>query len=389
MTMPFLFFLEEFMKIIVQNYVGKDYRMFSHTMAGITQPFIGSSQEVIAHELSPICVYNSDLPDDSTDLSKNDDDLPIYAKFAFAEDIQEIINFFNTYGSIISPSLVSNQDTDTHCFPFAEDLAKISNETQCDHSSFYECMSLYHYRYYQYEMKYLILIQQLLSNNNLTDVSSIKLLVDYCSKLVFNPYFDPMFCYEYNGIIDNEKYTHYFSFNPYMTCLHNISLIRNHENSAISSFLPDESHDFILRIFMGGRGKIDDNSYKANKDNIVNLAKYLFSSALSFEIRETYPIVNYGNTDLSQDWHFSSLINALFFSFYLDYSPTKVIAHCANESCNKIFTFTKTRRNKKYCCYNCAHIVSNRRYRKHLKEKQEQQKTQEQQESLNCSQSPE
>lgn len=377
------------MRIIFQNYVGKDYRIFSYTMAGKPQLFIGSSQEVICNELSPICVYNSDLPNDFTPLSKNDDDLPIYAKFAFAEDNQQIINFFNTYGSIISPSLVPNQDTDTHCFLFADNLTKISKDTQCDHSSFYECMSLSHFRYYQYEMKYLILIQQLLSNNNLTDASSIKLLANYCCELVLNPYFDAMFCYEYSGIFDNEKYAHYFSFNPYMSCMHRISMLRSNEGSMISSFLPDETYDRDLRIFMAGRKKFDDDIYKCNKDKIVNLAKYLFSNALSFEIRETYPIVNYYNTDLGQDWHFSSLIHALFFSFYLDYSPTKVIAHCANESCNKIFTFTKTRRNKKYCCYNCAHIVSNRRYRKHLKEKQEQQKNQEQQENLNCSQTPE
>lgn len=346
------------MKLIYQNYIGENYQKFLCSVNDTVEYFIGSSLEIDPNKLSTVTIY------DSTDM---EDKMPIYAEFALSKTDEQILNFFNKYGSIISPSLVPVYDIDTRGFLSADTLQKLPNIFDSNQPFFYECISVNHFKYYHFEMDTLISIQQLLAQGDLNSPSDLKLLATHCCNLVQNPYFETMFYFEYSDAYDTRKYIDYFSSNPYIQCVFGLSTRQSKiDKDKIKFLLPDASKDTLLSKLLNE--EFHEKDYIQNKTGIIDLAKYLFANALSFEIRNAHPKITYDNTNLLQDWQFFSLLNAIFFSFYLDYSPSKVIARCANEKCGKIFTFAQSRRNKKYCCAECAHRVANRNYKQRRKE---------------------
>lgn len=99
---------------------------------------------------------------------------------------------------------------------------------------------------------------------------------------------------------------------------------------------------------------------------IISLAQCIFSDVLSFEIREIYPKITLKDSEIISDWEFPTLVSAMFFYFYLDYSNSKVITRCANKKCNMLFAHSGAYTKRKYCCHECAHKVANRKYKQKI-----------------------
>ncbi len=104
----------------------------------------------------------------------------------------------------------------------------------------------------------------------------------------------------------------------------------------------------------------------SHQEVIISLAQCIFSDVLSFEIREIYPKITLKDSEIISDWEFPTLVSAIFFYFYLDYSNSKVITRCANKKCNMLFAHSGAYTNRKYCCRECAHKVANRKYKQKI-----------------------
>ena len=107
----------------------------------------------------------------------------------------------------------------------------------------------------------------------------------------------------------------------------------------------------------------------SHQEVIISLAQCIFSDVLSFEIREIYPKITLKDSEIISDWEFPTLVSAIFFYFYLDYSNSKVITRCANKKCNMLFAHSGAYTNRKYCCRECAHKVANRNYKQKITHK--------------------
>lgn len=331
------------MKITYENYVGKSYTTRENKEDN--DFIIGSSSAT--DSTTPITLF------DSSSFTNND--YPIYTEFADADTEEKAKDFCKTYGAIINLRLVPKNDSEYHSF---QTLSAFN-----DYKGIYDCISYNHFRYYQLQMKCLLELHRLLNSSDLSSDNILNPLLINCLTLICNPNFSTMFQLEYSETVDHSKYLEYFSEYPVIDYMYRLDSDEYWEdvvfdNPQLSSFLievlsvysvtPDFSHSFLIN----------------NKEQIISLAKYIFSGVLSFEIRNIYPKISFKNSEIVSDWQFPSLISAMFFYFYLDRSNSKVITRCANEKCNKFFVHSGAYSKRIYCCPECAHRVANRKYKK-------------------------
>lgn len=339
------------MKIIYKNYGGGEYHTFWSPINGCRPKRIIGFRQKQPNEFVEIPIYDSES-----------DALPIYTELITLDTI----DFAEKYGVLVSPSLVPTYDVDTHNYLLSEPLKQVVD--MIEFKTYYECMFFDVYSYYKFLMERLITINQLLKRLSKNSISIIRLLSEECYRIVTPPSYDAVLGTQY-VYPDDDKYNEYFKVNPYAHIVYMVDqAITSHsfewKFNFSSCFADPEMGRIFNKIFIlyYYHGDITDSFLEKNQKQIVDLAKFLFSNALSNEIKDIYPIVNYDQSVLLNEWYFPTLASALFYSFYLDYSSSLMIARCANKYCNKIYSYRKTRKTRKYCCPECAHNVADRRY---------------------------
>ena len=264
-------------------------------------------------------------------------------------------------------------------------------------------------------MKYLIEIHRLmLKYNTLKDKSytnskdidnTLKDLLLNCLALIQNPFFSVMYELEYADTTDHEKYRTYFSKYPFIDYIYRLNISKSkHITSQIDDIteaksatnvddnsITDIKTDFYSDLIENNgtpapnadvinflsrtiSNPLTDNDFChsffiSHQEVIISLAQCIFSDVLSFEIREIYPKITLKDSEIISDWEFPTLVSAIFFYFYLDYSNSKVITRCANKKCNMLFAHSGAYTNRKYCCRECAHKVANRNYKQKITHK--------------------
>lgn len=357
------------MKIIYKNYRGKNYEIFRGKVNSFKDQLIIGFRHKQTNELVEIPIYDSES-----------DTLPIYTELITLDSVE----FANKYGVLVSPSLVPTYDIDTHNYLLSEPLKCITNSINDE--KHYECIFYKVHVYYKSLMKHLVAINQLLKRPLKDNISLLHSLSCECYAIAIPPYFDAVFGTQYVDPFDS-KYNEYFKVNPYAHIIYSankaiLSKAAEWQLNFSSCFKdPKMGHVFntIFRTYHYHR-EIDDSYLIKNQKQIVNLAKFLFSNALSNEIRDIYPIVNYDQSVLLNEWYFPTLASALFYSLYLDYSSSLMIAYCSNEYCKNIYSYRKTGKPRKYCCPKCGHNVAARQYIEKLKKSSKEKKMQDERE---------
>ncbi len=375
------------MKIVYSNYVGSNYKeKIIETPDGWKKVFISKMKNSNV-ELQDIILYDSN---ERGNLSR------IYLELANADTVESIIEFCNKYGSIVSPLSSKASYSKFHDFGVLKNFWKWTTGYGMKYKNGFPYDYIFDdlFRYYQYQMKCLVEIYRFLPKNpeESIDVENLYFILQQCIRIISNPHFLDMLNIENNiNIYEVEDYDELlapFPFVNYIFRLHikseNISdnmyykeiLQKIYEDNydihgfpygkVLKEFLCKAS-EFYLRENMGIKSTKFESFLKNEKRTLFKMAECVFNDALSFEIRETRNIVNYHLGDYSDSlckWEFSTLANALFFSFYFDKFDATVIKQCQNKYCRKLFACPVSKVAVKiYCSHKCAHNQANRKYK--------------------------
>lgn len=296
-----------------------------------------------ANKLSRIVLYDSEEQPSSS---------PIYIQFANADTLDKAISFSKTYGSIMNPRLVPIDNSIVYNYGIISELKEVHFATD-EPGVIYDCTSYEHFCYYQIQLHSLIQIHRVLNSNESKSKENLTLLADACCKLLDNPYFEVMFALEFADMPDYEDEPTYFAIDPLFRYTHQRLYSKSHDQIDF----PDRSlNELVQKLLEGNHADF----YLYHPQALLKLSKYLFSHTLSFALRNIRPIVSNTEPRIEFEWTFNALVDAIFFSFYIDNSDAKKIAICANEYCNNLFTFTGSTPQKIYCCAACAHRVASR-----------------------------
>jgi hypothetical protein len=82
------------------------------------------------------------------------------------------------------------------------------------------------------------------------------------------------------------------------------------------------------------------------------------TSTIEYYLKNIHPVLK---QDLTLQWEFSSLLDALYMMLALDYQEKRFIRVCKSTTCNKVFA--TGREDKIYCSRECALRQANRDYR--------------------------
>ena len=311
------------------------------TLFGCTKP---------AHKLSHIVLYNSEEQPSSN---------PIYIQFANADTLDKAISFSKTYGSIMNPRLVPADNSIVYNYSIVSELKEVRLLID-EPGVIYDCTSYEHFCYYQLQLQSLIQINRILNSKEPTSKENLNLLAEACCKLLDNPYFDLMFALEFADMPYYEDEPTFFAIDPLFRYTHQRLYSKSHDQIDF----PDLSLNVLVQNFLE---RDHTDFYLCHPQALLKLSKYLFSHTLSFTLRNIRPIATNTKPRIEFEWAYNALIDAIFFSFYIDNSDAKKIAICANEYCNNLFTFTGATSRRKYCCAACAHRVASRNSKRRKK----------------------
>lgn len=308
-----------FTKITYQNYVGHGYKkQLVDTLDGPIYIY-ASEEKFDSSNIKDIVIY---------DLEDRTHDNCIYLDLANANTDEQIIDFCNTYGSIVNPFMAKTGFSTMHDLGPLQSLCQdIKKNTGKEMDIVIQDL----FRYYQIQAKCLVEIYCLLSDN-LNKADNLYLLLQYCIKFFSNYYFIAMLNLEHNIVSDDtQEYFSYLSRYPsiaFIYSFHQEILNKNNENTFCEELMTviaqKNDHSFlsnIAKLYLKEPNNLKSREFKSflieNKTSFLTYANSILTDALSFEIREVREIA-LDHLDIMLNWQFSSLANAIFYSFYLD-----------------------------------------------------------------------
>lgn len=246
-------------------------------------------------------------------------------------------------------------------------------------------------------MNSLVNIYRLLSGNT-NNAITLSNLLQQCLTIISNPHFRNMISLEYSlADLDSDEFLRYLSRFPFIHFIFKIhSIVQDTFYKGITLLPMDSFRTDVLRtistmdinfsestltdflkksaqLYLENSKKYEQLSdfmpsfFINNKQHILSLSKYLFQEALSFEIKDIFPLINYNDSQNIYNWNFNSLISAIFFSFYFNCSGAHIVKQCANPHCKKLFLCPSARRVKIYCSPACKSSVNSARTRNRKK----------------------
>lgn len=345
------------MKIEFENFKTKVYEQSKDETYGI---FFRSTEAVSQSVPTTICLYD-------TDPYKDFESEKIYLELANASAPDKALEFCNKYGKLI--------ETDTLMEVYIE------IENQDFKSTNYDYILYDHFKYYQLTISnlaklFLLLQKETLSKekaskNPLTE-KEIACLFAHCCHLIMNPYHRDRFQLELSDFFDALETLNSLKGYPLVQYIFLIMTDPGKKLQANKDFrlpLPKPAFTLVnffittMRCFTDRDVPYIPHDYIVNhRSEFIQLANYVYTQILSFEIRFTHPEINLESFDNISCWEFHSLSNAIFFYFYIDNSRGNIFNICANEYCKKFYSWS-TRPDKMYCSRNCAQKVSKRKYK--------------------------
>lgn len=305
-------------------------------------------------------------------VKDNAGDEKIYIKLANATTEKLACSFCNEYGTLfpINSSLMDEFQELEHSL----NLSSFKNDVPLS----YDYIPYRHFKFYQLTMKYLISIYVIIKQKEISSQDFENLFFNYIN-LLLNPYFSKFFLIEFSEPFDEIQMSTSLSNYPlinYIFHLHTYSKDKGIINyfcadisdliNNINLFPNEDLRDFFKRALLSLFDKTFESSLEHDKNfsnNIICLAKYIFSQTLEFFIKDTTPVVTFNYFNNISSWKFTSLRNAIFFYFYIDISSEYSYKTCENEYCKKLFRYPSEQIKRKYCSHRCAHNVTNRKYK--------------------------
>ncbi len=350
------------MKIEFENFKTKIYEQGNDKNYGI---FFRSTEADSKSVPTTICLYD-------TDLYKDFESEKIYLELANANTPDKALEFCNKYGKLIETNILK------------EVYIEIENQnsnTLDIKSTNYDYILYAHFRYYQLVISnlaklFLLLQKETLSKEKpskkpLTE-KEIACLFAHCCHLIMNSYHSDRFQLELSNYLDFPETLNSLKAYPLVQYIFLISSKtgqKMQENKDFHLPLPETAFTLIsffqktMHCFTDGDVPYIPHDYIINhRSEFIQLADFVYTQILSFEIRFTHPKISLKSFDNISCWKFHSLINAIFFYFYIDNSRGNIFNICANEYCKKFYSWS-TRPDKKYCSRNCAQKVSKRKYK--------------------------
>lgn len=391
------------MKIYFENFKANSYMQGEDETYGV---FFRSTDKNA--NLSPTIINLYNTHEDTVNDEK------LYLELANATTPDTALKFTNKYGKLIETDILKEVYTIIETQNY--------NSTQ---SPKYDYVLYNHFCYYQQTIHNLIDIYNLLQKDNYT-LDEIELLFTLSCQLICNEYYEDRFYLEFSNYYDIEETISSLSEYPLMQLIYKLVINKDkapkishddalmltlkffHNIKDISAFFSslddqDAFHDlmvnypfeeylrevhekmsipytvpledpntppiqfFIKTLDFAKKEKLPSDYLINHKTDFKNLAYFVFSQILMFEIRFTHPAIDLKLLDDISCWQFNSLSNAIFFNYYIDIFYGTTFKVCKNEYCKKLFAYSPSKPTQEYCCYNCAHKATNRKYKKEHK----------------------
>lgn len=97
------------------------------------------------------------------------------------------------------------------------------------------------------------------------------------------------------------------------------------------------------------------------KKSLLLIAKYVLAQEINHHISRMKPI--YNPITLEPSWKAPNLLTALYFSLFYMKPESEIYRKCANPSCTNFFLVKTSNSRKKYCCNACRNASNQRDYR--------------------------
>ena len=102
------------------------------------------------------------------------------------------------------------------------------------------------------------------------------------------------------------------------------------------------------------------------KDALIEVAKIVIAEEINSNLDGVH--AEYDSNVMEPRWKVDSLLSALYFSIFYMKPNIEITRQCANPTCGRYFTVSRTSSKKKYCCDDCRNRALQNRYRaKHRK----------------------
>ncbi len=104
------------------------------------------------------------------------------------------------------------------------------------------------------------------------------------------------------------------------------------------------------------------------KKFLSKLAKEVICGVINTGLEFSAPLLWYSGGDFKGEWKLSYQMSGIYLELYFEVAQNYIFRKCANPTCEKFFSVTRSRTNKKYCSDRCGKIEANRNKRKRDKE---------------------
>ena len=102
------------------------------------------------------------------------------------------------------------------------------------------------------------------------------------------------------------------------------------------------------------------------KNALIEVAKIVIAEEINSNLDGVH--AEYDSNVMEPRWKVDSLLSALYFSIFYMKPNIEITRQCANPTCGRYFTVSRTSSKKKYCCDDCRNRALQNRYRaKHRK----------------------
>ncbi len=110
------------------------------------------------------------------------------------------------------------------------------------------------------------------------------------------------------------------------------------------------------------------NKGSEEKKFLNKLAKEVICGVINNGLEFSAPLLWYNGGDFNGEWKLSYQMSGIYLELYFEVAQNYIFRKCANPTCEKFFSVTRSRTNKKYCSDRCGKIEANRNKRKRDKE---------------------
>lgn len=104
------------------------------------------------------------------------------------------------------------------------------------------------------------------------------------------------------------------------------------------------------------------------KKFLSKLAKEVICGVINNGLEFSAPLLWCNGGDFNGEWKLSYQMSGIYLELYFEVAQNYIFRKCANPTCEKFFSVTRSRTNKKYCSDRCGKIEANRNKRKRDKE---------------------